>query len=225
MEIVHDEIETAHHPESVDTAVTPELDLSQPTETADSPHGDDPLAATLVELTEQIGANNARAQARERAIDWLHQEVERLRVGEHATLLRPVVTDLQHLRGDLLRQARTLPAGVTREQMIELLESFALSAELALERCGSVPIQPAVGDAFSAREHRAVRQVPAQEPAQDGAVCEVVSDGYRDVADGRVTVPARVHVLRWTPPVEHERPDEPGPVADGPGREQEETDD
>jgi len=64
-----------------------------------------------------LGANNARAEARERVIDWLHREVERLKVGEHAMLLRPVVTDLQHLRGDLLRQARTLPAEVDREQM------------------------------------------------------------------------------------------------------------
>ncbi len=166
------------------------------------PADDDPLVAltdAVSALTEQIREHHARATARERVIDNLHAEVERLRAGEQNLLLRPVVTDLQNLRKDLLHQARTLPADIARDQVAGLLESFALSVELALERCGSAPIVPAEGDEFSAREHRAVKLVPAERAEQDGRVAAVVADGYRDTATERVTAPARVHVYRWTP--------------------------
>ncbi|TVT59473.1 nucleotide exchange factor GrpE [Amycolatopsis rhizosphaerae] len=157
------------------------------------------LAEAIAGLTGQIQAHHARAQARERVIDQLHAEVERLRAGADAVLLRPVVTDLQHLRADLLHQARTLPGPLDADQAVKLLESFALSVELALERCGSVPVRPEPGTAFSPREHRAAKVVEAATPEEDGTLAEVVADGYRDTATGRVTVPARVHVRRWTP--------------------------
>lgn len=160
------------------------------------------LAESVGELAEQVRAHHARAQARERVIDQLHLEVERLRVGEQGLLLRPVVTDLQRLRADLLHQARTLSPRIDQEQAAALLESFALSVELALERCGSLPIRPSVGAEFSAREHRAVKLVAASSPAEDDTVAVVVADGYLDASTGRVTVPARVHVRRWTPPDE-----------------------
>lgn len=179
------------------------VEVEQPpagAEPVQEPEPVDGVVTALESVAEQLAANNARAQARERVIDWLHRELERLKAGEHASLLRPVVTDLQHLRGDLLRQARTLPADVDRATMAELLESFALSVELALERCGSVPFRPAPGDPFLVREHRAVKQLPAQGPEQDGVICEVLADGYQDAGEQRVTVPARVHVLRWSDP-------------------------
>ncbi len=157
------------------------------------------LRAAIAELAGQERDHHARAQARERVIDNLHAEVQRLRVGEQGLLLRPVITDLQHLRGDLLHQARTLPEKMDRQQVAELLESFALSAELALERCGSVPVRPALGAPFSAREHRAVGVLPAERPEQDQTVGAVLADGYRDTATDRVTVPAKVQVLRWNP--------------------------
>jgi molecular chaperone GrpE len=145
-------------------------------------------------LSEQIQAHHARAEARERVIDRLHADVERLRAGEQGVVLRPVVTDLQNLRGDLLRQVRTLPPEISRDQVAGLLESFALSVELTLERCGSVPIRPEVGAKFSAREHRAVE---ASREEEDGTIAEVVADGYQDSRTERI-VAARVHVRRWT---------------------------
>jgi molecular chaperone GrpE (heat shock protein) len=168
-------------------------------EPSEEPAPDEPsLAATLAELAGQIRANNARAEARERVIDWLRGEVEQLKRGEHDVLLRPVVTDLQNLRSDLLQQARTLRADIDHKQMVGLLESFAFSVEQALERCGSLPIRPSVGDGFSAREHRAVKLLPASSANEDETIAEVIADGYLDAHNDRVAVPARVHVLRWT---------------------------
>ncbi|HEX5403894.1 MAG TPA: nucleotide exchange factor GrpE [Pseudonocardiaceae bacterium] len=160
----------------------------------------DELTAVVAALTEQIRSHHARAQARERVIDNLHTEVERLRQGERALVLRPVITDLQHLRTDLLHQASTLPADVSRQQAAELMESFALSAELALERCGCEPVRPAAGDPFTAREHRAVGLIPADRPEQDQTIGAVIAEGYRDTTTDRITVPAKVSVLRWQRP-------------------------
>lgn len=168
------------------------------------------LIAKVSALSEQVHAHHTRAEARERVIDNLHAEVERLRIGEQGLLLRPVVTDLQKLHGDLLHQARTLPAEIGQQQTAELLESFALSVELALERCGSVPVRPSVGAPFSAREHRAVVLVPAERPDEDGTIGAVIADGYQDTRTDRITVPAKVQVRRWTPPAEPDGPVEAG---------------
>jgi hypothetical protein len=156
------------------------------------------LTATVAALARELDRDHARAEARERVIDKLHAEVERLRTGEQSLLLRPLVTDLQKLRNDLLHQASTLPAEFNRQQASGLLESYALSVELTLERCGSIPLRPAVGTAFSAREHHAVRGVPATVAEQDGTVAAVLADGYLDTRTSRVSAPAKVEVWRWT---------------------------
>jgi hypothetical protein len=171
------------------------------TEGGDDPSSD-PLAAltaAVSEMADQLRAHHARAQARERVIDHLHDEVQRLKASERSLSLLPVVTDLQHLRTDLLRQARNLPDQVSRAQAAELLESFALSVELTMERCGVVPIRPEVGAGFSAREHRAVKVVATNSHDLHERIAQVVADGYQDLTTQRVTVPARVNVWRWEP--------------------------
>ncbi|MER7015930.1 nucleotide exchange factor GrpE [Saccharopolyspora sp. NPDC000359] len=169
-------------------------------EPAEDPPGRDPLAEltdAVAARTERVRQHHDRANARERVVHELHAEVERLRAGEQNLLLRPITTDLQNFREDLLHQARTLPPELSREQVVGLLESFALSAEQALERCGSAPIRP-VGAESSAREHRAVKILPAAEPDQHERIAAVLSDGYFDTTTDRVTAPARVHVHRWS---------------------------
>lgn len=187
--------------EQVDTV---ERVIEEEAVTAEPPaaeaESDTTVAGAITELAEQIRAHHARAEARERVIDQLHAEVVRLRAGEQGVVLRPVVTDLQNLRGEILRQVRTLPAEMGREQVVRLLESFALDVELALERCGIVPVRPRAGEKFSGREHRAVKAVEAAGPEEDGTISDVLADGYHDVATGRIVAAAKVHVRRWTSP-------------------------
>ncbi|WP_245572381.1 nucleotide exchange factor GrpE [Actinokineospora enzanensis] len=172
----------------------PDLPVDRPGTAAE-----DVVVRALAELSEQVRGHHERAKARERVIDKLHAELERLRVGEQGLLLRPVTIDLQRLRDDLLRQADSLPADLDRDRAANLLRSFALSVEQALERCGSVPVRPEIGEVFSPRVHRAVRTVPAESADQDDTIAEVLADGYLDTTSERVTVPARVHVRRWEP--------------------------
>ncbi|MGI8310505.1 nucleotide exchange factor GrpE [Saccharopolyspora hattusasensis] len=202
------EPETGEQPE--ETGEQPEETGEQPEETGEQPEetGEplpdappDPvaqLAEAVAALTEQVREHHERAAAREGVIDKLHAEVERLRAGEQNLVLRPITKDLQNLRKDLLHQARLLPAEIGRQQVVNLLESFALSAEQALERCGSAPIRPEIGAEFAPREHRAIKVLPADDPAQHERIAVVVSDGYLDTTTDRVTVPARVHVYRWS---------------------------
>ncbi|WP_412542643.1 nucleotide exchange factor GrpE [Longispora sp. K20-0274] len=140
------------------------------------------------------------AAARERTIDRLHEENQRLRVGERQLLLRPVVTDLHRLRDDLLRQAGGLPEAVTREQTAALLASYVVSVEQTLERCGVRVLRAEPGEAYDPYRHRAVGTVPAGGPEGDGLVSEVLGDGYLDAVADRVVAPAAVRVARWTEP-------------------------
>ncbi|WP_424187976.1 nucleotide exchange factor GrpE [Actinokineospora sp. G85] len=165
---------------------------------ADEEAGDGAAILTAIaKLTTEIGQHHRRAEARERVIDNLHAEVERLRVGAQGLLLRPVVIDLQKLRDDLLKQAAEAPDELSGKRVAQLLESYALTVEQTMERCGSVPVRPEPGAPFAPREHRAVQVLPAGSREQDGLVAAVLSDGYLDTASGRVTVPARVHVWKW----------------------------
>jgi len=160
------------------------------------------IEVTLAAVRADLAAANDRAAARERVIDRLYEENQRLRNGERQSLLRPVVVDLYRLRDDLLRQAPNLPERITAERMKALLESFAYSAEQALERCGVHLVRPAPGDEFDPRRHRAAGSAPTDAPDQDGRVAEVLADGYLDSVDGRVLSPAAVRLARWTPPAD-----------------------
>jgi hypothetical protein len=158
------------------------------------------IEAGLAAVRATLAETSERAAARERVIDRLHEENQRLRVGERQLLLRPVLVDLCRLRDGLLRQAATLPASVAAAEMSKLLESFAYSVEQALDRCGVRPLGSSRGDAVDPGQHRVVDTVAAAEPDQDGRVADVLADGYLDTVDNRVLAPTAVRACRWTPP-------------------------
>jgi molecular chaperone GrpE (heat shock protein) len=160
----------------------------------------DGIEAALLRVCDELAATHERAAARERVIDRLYDENQRLRTGERQLLLRPVLVDLQRLRNDLLRQAAALPAEVTTEAMARLMRSFADSVELTLERGGIRVVHPEVATPFDPDLHRAAEVVLADTPERDKTVAGVLADGYLDVTTGRATVPAVVRVHRWTPP-------------------------
>lgn len=143
---------------------------------------------------------NDHAAGRQKVIDRLHEENQRLRTGERQLLLRPVLTDLYRLHLDLHRQAAGMPEEITREQVVMLLDSFAHSVEFALERCGVQVVRPNVGDAFDPHTHRVAEVTEAESPEQDGQVTGVVSAGYLDTVADRMLATAVVRVARWTAP-------------------------
>jgi molecular chaperone GrpE len=170
--------------------------------------------ASLTDLTSQISREHDRAQARESVIDRLHSDVERLRAGEMRSLLRPAVTDMRLLRDDLTVQARSVPEAMTSGEVTVLLESYADSVALILERCGVVPVRPVAGEAkFNPRQQQAVGVLGTDRADLDGIVAEVVSDGYTEADTGQLVAPAKVKVYKVTGdpvavdrPAEHQQP-------------------
>jgi molecular chaperone GrpE (heat shock protein) len=160
------------------------------------PVGIEELAHEISGLREQLAKDHARAEARERTIDRLHAEVERLRAGEARTLLRPVITDLRRLRHDLLAQARSLVRANPGADSAALLESFADTVEFALERCGVSVIHPAQGDLCEPAVHQVTGIASTGDHSLDGKVSEIVSDGYLEVASSHLIAPARVIVYQ-----------------------------
>ncbi|HET9967099.1 MAG TPA: nucleotide exchange factor GrpE [Streptosporangiaceae bacterium] len=154
------------------------------------------LRASLASLESHAARDHDRAQAREAVIDRLHAEVERLRAGEARALLRPAVTDLWRLREDLLTQARSVPEVMNRDEVTALLESYADSVVLILERCGIVAVRPAEDTRFDPRQHQVSDIAETGDRDLDGLVARVMSDGYAEADDGRQVAPARVVVYR-----------------------------
>lgn len=165
------------------------------------------LQAAVVELTAQAAREHDRAQAREQVIDRLHAEVQRARSGEVRELLRPAVTDLRRLRDDLCAQARSVPASMNQAELAVLLESYAESVVLILERCGVVAIRPEPLSGFDQRRQQVSGVAETTDPGLDGVIASVVSDGYADADTARPVAPARVIVYRYAGT---------GPAAPGP---------
>jgi len=161
----------------------------------------------LAGLRAQIGREHDRAAAREQIIDRLHEENQSLRAGERALLLRPLLTDLQRLRHELLRQADRLPEQFSGAQVAELLRSYAYNLELTLERGGIAVVVPEPGSGFDPSRHRAAGAVPVDDPERNATIAEVSLDGYLDVESGRVVTAAEVRVNRWIPAEEPPEPE------------------
>nr|WP_221381711.1 nucleotide exchange factor GrpE [Actinoplanes polyasparticus] len=159
------------------------------------------LAVAVAELQQEVRAADERSAARESMIERLHEDNQKLRAGERRLLLMPVLTDLQRLRNDLLRQAGAVGNGLDAGEVAGLLGSYAQSLELTLERGGVAPIRPAAGDAFDPARHRPDGVLPAPRPEDHDRIAAVLSDGYLDTTSGRALTPATVRVHRWTEPV------------------------
>ena len=165
------------------------------------------LRASLASVATQAARDHDRAQAREAVIDRLHGEVERLRAGEVRALLRPVVTDLRRLREDLLTQACSVPEAMTGDEVTVLLESYADSVALTLERCGIVAVRPVKDSKFDPRQQQVSDIAETGDRDLNGLVADIVSDGYAEADGGRPVAPARVIVYRH---VGSAAPDEEG---------------
>lgn len=191
-------VEPHADPDEVQPATEPAAGATPPdlvTQLAD-------LAAVVAAVQRELRSADERAASRERIIDRLHEDNQKLRTGERRLVLMPVLTDLQRLRNDLLRQAATMPDEVTSDRMVQLLESYAQSVEQTLERGGVAPIRPQAGEPFDGRKHRPSDVVEAIEPAADGRIAGVLADGYEDTDSGRILTPATVQVYRWIEPTE-----------------------
>jgi molecular chaperone GrpE len=184
-----------------DTATEPEAETETGAETGGEPGSVTVdavvlagIAASVTEIAGQSERYHARAEQREGVIDFLRTELDTLRQGERRGLLRPLLSDLCRLRGDLLSQAETLPPDYDAAKAAELLRSYADTITDTLESNGVVTYAPDGGDRFDPRLHRRVGGEAAPEPELAGHIAAVRQDGYLDIEAGTPVRPAEVIV-------------------------------
>ncbi len=155
------------------------------------------LTNAMQQMSTQWGREHDRAAVREKVIDRLHEENERLRAGDRHLVLRPLLTDIQRTRHEMLRESARLPEQMTGRQVAEILRSFAYSLELSLQRGGVEIIVPPPGAAVDPVRHRITAMLSTSDQVLDATIATVAMDGYFDTVSDRVTTPAEVHVHRW----------------------------
>ncbi len=119
----------------------------------------------------------------------LHDDVTRLRTGEIAAALNPVVTGMIKLHDQMVSLgALSDPASTVGMLHTQLLQIMELT-------CAVRPFTPSAGERFDASRHTGVRRVPTTDASADGTIASAVKAGFAR-ADGSVVRVAEVEVHR-----------------------------
>jgi molecular chaperone GrpE (heat shock protein) len=173
---------------------------------AEVPSGASPVAEAIEgasdrsrELTELVRAmeeSNRISAERERVIDRLYEENQRLRAGELQQALMPVLRDLMRLFDDLQKTVTAYSGGASLDpgQALREWEYYRDSALDILFRQGVEPCAVNEGTSFDPREHRACGTVTTSEQSQDRTIARVIRAGFR--SEARIIRTADVEVYR-----------------------------
>ncbi|QXJ26350.1 nucleotide exchange factor GrpE [Actinomadura graeca] len=150
-------------------------------------------------MSARLDREHERAAHREAVIDRLHEENQRLRRGELQAMLEPVRAALYRLHDQARRESGRLAApdgGDTPDpaQTALLLAAVADDVADALARLGVERFTVEPGALYDASRHRPVAVTAVAEPARDGTVVTVQSDGFEQ--GGKVLRKAAVCVGR-----------------------------
>lgn len=121
-------------------------------------------------------------------IDKLHAENTRLRAGEHAKILKPLVVAMLRLHDQMAQLAgddEDSDAAMLRIQLVQALELAA----------GVTAFTPAPGERFDSSRHSGVGRVAAASAEADNTVTRTLKAGFRSI-DGTVLRAAEVEVAR-----------------------------
>jgi molecular chaperone GrpE (heat shock protein) len=142
----------------------------------------DDLAAATAEL--------ARLRTRDTdLISRLHDDVTKLRTGEIAAALNPVVYGMIKLHDQMVSLGaltdQDSPVGMLYTQLLQTMELT----------CGIRPFTPAIGERFDASRHTGTRRIPTTDASADGTIAGAIKAGFAR-ADGSVVRVAEVEVHR-----------------------------
>ncbi|WP_067457610.1 nucleotide exchange factor GrpE [Actinomadura macra] len=137
----------------------------------------------LAGMSARLDREHERAAHREAVIDRLHEENQRLRRGELQAMLEPVRAALYRLHDQARRESGRLaePDGddpPDPAQTAVLLAAVADDVADALARLGVERFTVEPGAPYDASRHRPVAVTSVAEPAHDGTVVTVQSDGF-----------------------------------------------
>jgi molecular chaperone GrpE (heat shock protein) len=121
----------------------------------------------------------------------LHEDNTRLRNGEIASALNPVVVGMIKLHDQMVSLgALADPASAVGMLHTQLLQIMELT-------CAVRPFSPVQGEHFDASRHTGTRRIPTTDAAADGTVAGTIRVGFAR-ADGSVVRVAEVEVHRLT---------------------------
>jgi molecular chaperone GrpE (heat shock protein) len=154
------------------------------------------LLARVDALVAAVEQSNRLAEQRERTIDRLHEENQRLRQGELQQALAPVFRDLVRLC-DLLQdvQAHAQDAGSTPDDLCRDLRDCQDLMTDVLYRHHVDRFEAQAGEPFDPKEHRALRAVVTDNSEQERRIARVIRCGFRQ--GSRILRPAEVDVYRY----------------------------
>jgi molecular chaperone GrpE (heat shock protein) len=187
------------------------VDPDPPTDgTGSPPSGDEPgsrpagescpqMAASLQDirsllagLTETVGREHERAAHRERVIDRLHEDNQRLRHGELQAALEPVRAALYRLYDLVRREAER--EMVDAAHTPRLLAAIADELAEVLARTGVERMPVEAGEAFDPARHRPAGTEDVDNAGLDGTIAKVQRAGF--VRGDRIARRAEVIVAR-----------------------------
>lgn len=174
---------------------------SEPAEPEPTPEPE-PHLELLVRIEDRL-AESQRLLGRQTEIAAsLHEENQRLKVGELRGALTPLVRDVLRVQDDVTAMLGTDPEAAGAARDLDLVRSALLDA---LARNGIEPIVCAVGTPFDPRLHKVAGVVPTSDPQLDRCVAAVVRPGFT-WHDGDPVRPADVQVYKLQAPAD------PGPA-------------
>jgi hypothetical protein len=156
----------------------------------------DSITTGLSALGDRVGdiadatAEFARLRSRDaELIGRLHDDVTRLRTGEIAAALNPVVTGMIKVHDQMVSLGAlndpASPVGMLHTQLLQILELT----------CAVKPFAPSAGEPFDASHHTGAKRIVTADPAADGTVAATIKAGFAR-ADGSVVRVAEVEVHR-----------------------------
>ncbi len=212
-EEIHLEVAAAPAANPVETQ--PDIAPEQPAETEQAAASEQPADAdqaadsappavteralsALADIGSRIGdlAEAATELSRLRSRDTdliarLHQDNTKLRNGEIASALNPVVIGMIKLHDQMVSLgALADPASAVGMLHTQLLQIMELT-------CAVQPFSPVPGEPFDASRHTGTRRIPTTEAFADGTVAGTIRVGFAR-ADGSVVRVAEVEVHRLT---------------------------
>jgi hypothetical protein len=135
-------------------------------------------------------AELARLRSRDTdLIARLHDDVTRLRSGEIAVALNPVVSGMIKLHDQMVSLGAlsdpASPVGMLHKQLLQIMELT----------CAVRPFRPSAGERFDASLHTGARRIPTTDASADGTIASTIRAGFVR-ADGSVVRVAEVEVHR-----------------------------
>lgn len=150
----------------------------------------------LVVLSEKIDT----AAYQEKIIRDMHQELMQLKKGLVEDLKKDYLTDILNIcerMGDTDRHIRPDAPDYDAAKAKQLVTNTYLYIRDHLTDQYSVEyFEPAVGDAYEPKAHRAIRVIETNEDDKAGTVAECLIGGFRNSETGRVLRQARIAVYK-----------------------------